>query len=75
MNGFNRILVFNKALQGCHHPIRLGISLAKKFKARLHILHLIPNPLGIEEWGFQIFPRRQDFEKPRRKQKGNFKTS
>jgi len=74
MNNFNHILVINRALQDCHRPIRLGISLAKKYQARLHVLHLIPNPLAIEEWGFQILPTRKDLDEIEAKTKKEFQS-
>ena len=33
MKAINSILVVNRAFQDCHRPIRLGISLAKKFQS------------------------------------------
>jgi nucleotide-binding universal stress UspA family protein len=48
MEKFERILVVSRMSQYCQEAVQSGISLAKKYGAELHVLHLITNPVDME---------------------------
>ena len=44
MENFRRILVVSRMTPYCQEAVRYGVSLARKFDAKLQVLHLVPNP-------------------------------
>lgn len=46
MKNFERILVVSRMTAYCREAIRYGISLARKYDAELHVLHLVSNPIA-----------------------------
>ena len=50
MEAFNNILVVSRSTQHCIKVLRKGISLARKYNARLHILHIIHDPFNLNGW-------------------------
>ena len=46
METFKSVLVVSRMTPYCREAIRYGISLARKFDARLHVLHLVTNPVS-----------------------------
>jgi len=62
MNDIKRILIINKSILHFQKAIHLGVSLAKKYGARLYIVHVFRNPLNVEEWGVQT-PNNQTLRK------------
>jgi nucleotide-binding universal stress UspA family protein len=50
MEDFNNILVISRSTQHCIKVLRKGISLARKYNAQLHILHIIHDPFNLDGW-------------------------
>jgi nucleotide-binding universal stress UspA family protein len=50
METFNNILVVSRSTQHCIRVLRKGISLARKYDAKLHILHIIHDPFNLNGW-------------------------
>lgn len=50
MEEFKNILVVSKSTKGCRKALGYGISLAKCFHARLHVLHVVHDPFGLDHW-------------------------
>lgn len=48
MEKIERILVVNRTRQYCREEVRVGLSVARKYGARLQVLHLISNPVDME---------------------------
>lgn len=48
MEKIERILVVNRTRQYCREEVRAGLSVARKYGARLLVLHLISNPVDME---------------------------
>ena len=48
MEKIERILVVNRTRQYCREEVRVGLSVARKYGARLLLLHLISNPVDME---------------------------
>ena len=50
MEAFNNILVVSRSTQHCIKVLHKGISLARKYNAKLHILHIIHDPFNLNGW-------------------------
>ncbi len=48
MNDIKRILVVSRSTKYCRKAVHCGISLAKRYRAGLYVLHVIHNPFGLE---------------------------
>lgn len=72
MNDIKRILIINRSILHFQKSIHLGVSLAKKYSARLYIVHVFRNPLNVEEWGMQI-PNNQTLRKEYERIRQNIK--
>jgi universal stress protein A len=54
MEDLKRILVAAMSTKYCRKAVHYGISLAKKYNAELHVLHVIHNPFGLKGWNIPI---------------------
>ena len=50
MEDIRRILVISMVTKYSERAISLGVSLAKKYAAELHVVHIISNPFGLKGW-------------------------
>ena len=50
MEEFKNILVVSQSTKGCRRALGYGISLTKLFHARLHVLHVMHDPFGLDHW-------------------------
>ena len=50
MEDFKNILIVVKSTKQCRKALHYGISLARSFQARLHVLYLMHDPFGLEHW-------------------------
>lgn len=63
MSEFKRILVVAALIQSGRTAIRHGVSLARKYRAELFVLHSIYNPFGPKEWGRGTRELAEEYEK------------
>lgn len=54
MDDIKRILVLSRSTKHCRKAVDYGISLAKKYKAELYVLHVFHNPFGLEGWNVPV---------------------
>jgi len=54
METFNNILVVSRSTQHCIKVLRTGIALARKFDARLNVLHIIHDPFSVNGWNLPV---------------------
>lgn len=54
METFNNILVVSRSTHHCIKALRKGISLARKYGAKLHILHVIYDPFYFNDWNISL---------------------
>lgn len=54
METFNNILVVSRSTRQCIRVLRTGIALARKFDARLHVLHIIHDPFSVNGWNLPV---------------------
>lgn len=50
METYKNILVVSRSTEHCVRVLHTGIALARKFDARLHLLHIIHDPFNIDGW-------------------------
>ena len=63
MEAFNNILVVSRSTQHCIKVLRKGISLARKYNAKLHILHLIHDPFNLDGWNLPAPAFNDEYQK------------
>ena len=54
METFNNILVISRSTKHCIKVLRTGIALARKFDARLNVLHIIHDPFSVNGWNLPV---------------------
>ena len=54
MEDFKNILVVTHSIKNSHKVLWTGISLARKYNARLHLLHVIHDPFNLEGWNIPV---------------------
>lgn len=63
METFNNILVVSRSTQHCVRVLRKGISLARKYNAKLHILHIIHDPFNLNGWNLPAPSFNDEYKK------------
>lgn len=63
METFNNILVVSRSTHHCIKVLRKGISLARKYGARLHILHIIHDPFNLDGWNLPVPSFNEEYKK------------
>lgn len=54
METFNNILVVSRSTQHCIKVLRTGIALARRFDAKLNVLHIIHDPFSLNGWNLPV---------------------
>jgi nucleotide-binding universal stress UspA family protein len=54
METFNNILVVSRSTKNCVKVLRTGVALARKFEAKLHVLHIIHDPFNVNGWNLPV---------------------
>ncbi len=54
MEDIKRILVVSEATGASRKAIHYGVSLARNYGAKLYVIHLVRNPLGLAGWNLPI---------------------
>ncbi len=63
MEAFNNILVVSRSTKKCIKVLRTGIEFARRFDAKLHLLHIVPDPINLGEWDMQSPSFDREYEK------------
>lgn len=62
METFNNILVVSRSTQHCIKVLQKGVALARKFGARLHVLHIIHDPFSLNGWNLPVPSLDDDYK-------------
>ena len=63
MDDINRILVVSRSTKYCKKAVHYGISLARQYHAKLHVLHVLHDPFSYDGWNLPIPSLKQEYEK------------
>lgn len=63
MEDINRILVVSRSTKYCEKAVHYGISLARKFRAELIVIHVVHNPFSLEGWNLPVPSLEKEYEK------------
>jgi universal stress protein A len=63
MEDINRILVVSGIARNSQKAFHFGVSLSRKFKAELYLIHVIHNPFGIEGWNLPMLSLKDEYER------------
>ena len=62
MEDINRILVVSRMSKYSKKALHYGISLAKKYRAKLYVTHVVHDPFGIEGWNLPMPSLEKDYQ-------------
>jgi nucleotide-binding universal stress UspA family protein len=62
METFNNILVVSRSTQHCIKVLRTGISLARKYGAKLHLLHIMHDPFSLNGWNLPVPSLEEEYK-------------
>ena len=63
MKDVNRILVVSRSTKHCQKAVHYGVSLARKYGAKLFVIHVIHDPFSYEGWNLPIVSFQREYEK------------
>jgi nucleotide-binding universal stress UspA family protein len=63
MEPFKNILVVSRSTKNCPKVLKTGISLAQKYNAKLHLLHIIHDPFGLDGWNLPVPSFEAEYKK------------
>ena len=63
MDDIKRILVVSRSTKNCRKAVHYGISLAKQYRSKLYVLHVIHDPFSVDGWNLPIPSLKQEYEK------------
>ena len=63
METFYNILVVSRSTKHCIKVLRKGISLARKYNAKLHLLHIIHDPFNLDGWNLPAPSFNDEYKK------------
>lgn len=61
MESFNNILVISRSTKNCVKVLRTGISMARRYGAKLHVLHIIHDPFSLDGWNLPVPSFNDDY--------------
>lgn len=63
MAGISRILVVSGITRNSQKAFHYGVSLSRKYKADLYLIHVVHNPFGLEGWNLPIRSLKEEYER------------
>lgn len=63
MDDIKRILVVSRSTKHCKKAVHYGISLARQYRAKLYVMHVIHDPFSVDGWNLPLPSLKQEYEK------------
>jgi universal stress protein A len=63
MTEFKKILIVSRSTEHCVTVLRAGVSLARRFGAKLYLLHIIHDPFNLDGWNLPTPSFSDEYEK------------
>jgi nucleotide-binding universal stress UspA family protein len=63
MQTFNNILIVSRSTSQCVRVLHTGITLARKFDARVHVLHVIHDPFSVNGWNLPLPSLEEEYKR------------
>lgn len=63
MEDIKRILVVSGIARNSLKAFHYGVSLSRKYKAELYLIHVIHNPFGLEGWNLPVRSLKEEYER------------
>ncbi len=63
MEDFKRILVVSRSTKYCQKAVDFGISLARRYEAKLFVIHVVHNPFNLGGWNLPVPSLEKEYEK------------
>ena len=63
MEDINRILVVSGIARDSQRAFHYGVSLSRKYKAELYLIHVIHNPFGLDGWNVPMRSLKEEYER------------
>ena len=63
MKDVKRILVVSRSTKSCQKAVHIGVSLARKYGAKLFVIHVMHNPFSLEGWNLAIPSLQMEYER------------
>ncbi|MGA8180700.1 MAG: universal stress protein [Desulfobacterales bacterium] len=62
MKTLKNILVVSRSTLHCREAVKVGISLAHQYDAKLHLLHVIHDPFNLDGWNLPVYSFHEEYE-------------
>lgn len=62
MEMFNNILVVSRSTKKCIKVLQTGIAFARRFNAKLHLLHIVSDPINVTDWNLMAPSFDREYE-------------
>lgn len=63
MKDFNHILVVSRSTKHCRKAVHIGISMARLYGAKLHVLHVVHDPFNLDGWNLPLPSVHEEYVK------------
>jgi universal stress protein A len=63
MKDVNRILVLSRSTKHCQKVVHYGVSVARRYGAKLIVVHVMHNPFRLDGWNFGIPSLPKEYER------------
>ena len=62
MKEIKKILVVSRSTKNCRKAVHFGISLARLYNAKLHVLHVVHDPFNLDGWNLPVPSFHDEYE-------------
>ena len=63
MEEIKRILVVSRDTKDCRKAVRYGVSLSRKYKAELYVIHVVHDPFSLAGWNLPLLSLDEEYKR------------